>query len=442
MSTSEPKIPTRVPGRRVASSPEPAGLPVSVNALQKADRFLFAPLCLVLTLLRRISREPDSSQPAHPRSLLFVKLAEQGSTVLAARAIRQAAKWVGRNNVYFLVFEENRFVLDVMELLPADNVFTIPTTSLRAMVFGAVRILRQIRRRRIDAAVDLEFFARFSAALTWLTKTRWRAGMHAFYGEGPFRGDLFTHRVLYNPHIHTSAMFFTLVEALKRPAARLPTLDFVSDQASDPEPMFVPSPEETARVKTMIFEKSGATEGVKLILLNPNAGDLLPLRRWPQERYSILARRTLEELPEVYAVFTGIKKEAAAVDDLVRVVGSPRCFSLAGRTSLRELLVLYNLSEVLVTNDSGPAHFAVLTPIDVVTLFGPETPSLFAVSTPRNTVIFRGLACSPCVSALNNRQSVCKDNQCMKQISVEEVFEAVIAAYRRRVAQTPAVVSG
>ena len=420
------------------TSLEPSGLPVSVNTLQKADRLIFGPLCFFLTVIRHASRERDSSESPNPRSLLFVKLAEQGSTVLATHAIRFATEWVGRENVYFLVFEENRFVLDVMELVPEENVFTIPTTSLRAMALGAARVLRQIRDRRIDAAVDLEFFARFSAALTWLTKARWRAGMHTFYGEGPFRGDLFTHRVLYNSHIHTSAMFFTLVEALKRPGARLPTLDFISEPPLEPEPMFVSLPEEIASVRAMLHERTGAAENGKLILLNPNAGDLLPLRRWPDKRYSILARRILDELPDVYVAFTGIKKEAAAVDDLVRSAGSPRCFSLAGKTTLRELLALYGLSDVLVTNDSGPAHFAVLTPIEVVTLFGPETPSLFAASTPRNTVIFRGLGCSPCITALNNRQSVCQDNQCMKQISVEQVLTATVAAYRRRIGQTTA----
>jgi ADP-heptose:LPS heptosyltransferase len=409
-----------------------------VNTLQKADRLLFGPLCFVLTLIRWASREPDPSKAPHPRSLLFVKLAEQGSTVLAAPAIRRATEWIGSDNVYFLVFEENRFVLDVMGLVPVENVFTVPTTSLRAMAVGAFRALRQVRRRRIDAAVDLEFFARFSAALTWLAGARWRAGMHAFFGEGPFRGDLLTHRVLYNPHIHTSAMFFTLVEALKRPGARLPTLDFISEPAFEPEPMFIPLPEEVARVRALLNEKAGVVENAKLILLNPNAGDLLSLRRWPQEQYSVLARRILDELPEVYVAFTGTKKEAAAVDGLVRAVDSPRCFSLAGRTTLRELLVLYGLSEVLVTNDSGPAHFAVLTAIDVVTLFGPETPSLFAASTPRNTVIFRGLACSPCVTALNNRQSACQDNQCMKQISGEQVLNGTLAAYRRRIGQSTA----
>ena len=412
----------------------PTGLPVSVNVLQKADRFVFAPLCFVLTLLRRGLPEADLSAAPQPRSLLFVKLAEQGSTVLATRAVRRATEWLGKENVYFLVFEENRFVLDVMELLPEENVFTVPTTSLTAMVLGTLVVLRRIRRRRIDAAVDLEFFARFSAALTWLSGARWRAGMHAFHGEGPFRGDLFTHRVLYNPHIHTSAMFFTLVEALTRSAARLPTLDFVSPIAPEPEPLFIASPEEVARVRGLLRQKIGSREHVKFIVLNPNASDLLPLRRWPPERYSALARQILSELPEVNVIFTGLKGEATAVDALVQAVDSRRCFSLAGMTTLRELLVLYNLSEVLVTNDSGPAHFAVLTPVDVVTLFGPETPSLFAAPTPRNTVIFLGLACSPCVTALNNRQSVCRDNQCMKQISVERVINATLTAYRRRIA--------
>jgi ADP-heptose:LPS heptosyltransferase len=31
--------------------------------------------------------------------------------------------------------------------------------------------------------------------------------------------------------------------------------------------------------------------------------------------------------------------------------------------TLRDLLVLYTLADVLVTNDSGPGHFSSLTPI-------------------------------------------------------------------------------
>ncbi len=89
-----------------------------------------------------------------------------------------------------------------------------------------------------------------------------------------------------------------------------------------------------------------------------------------------------------------------------------------------------------MTNDSGPAHFASLTPIHVVTLFGPETPRLFAALTARNTPLWSGVACSPCVNAYNNRQSPCRNNVCMQQITVDEVFAAAATSFRQRRAES------
>jgi ADP-heptose:LPS heptosyltransferase len=96
---------------------------------------------------------------------------------------------------------------------------------------------------------------------------------------------------------------------------------------------------------------------------------------------------------------------------------------------LPQLLELYRQADVLVTNDSGPAHFATLTPIHVVTLFGPETPGLFGARTSNAHIVWQDLPCSPCVNAYNNRQSACTDNLCMKQISVQQVFETVCEVY-------------
>jgi len=96
---------------------------------------------------------------------------------------------------------------------------------------------------------------------------------------------------------------------------------------------------------------------------------------------------------------------------------------------LRQVLVLYTRSEILVTNDSGPAHFASMTPIRVVTLFGPETPALFGARSSNSTALWAGIACSPCVNAYNNRQSVCRNNLCMQAITVDAVFEKVTSIY-------------
>ena len=98
---------------------------------------------------------------------------------------------------------------------------------------------------------------------------------------------------------------------------------------------------------------------------------------------------------------------------------------MAGQTSLRELLTLYTVADVLVTNDSGPGHFASLTPVHAIVLFGPETPRLFGPLAPSTTVIWKELACSPCVSVFNHRLSPCRNNVCMQSITVDEVFAAV-----------------
>jgi ADP-heptose:LPS heptosyltransferase len=129
---------------------------------------------------------------------------------------------------------------------------------------------------------------------------------------------------------------------------------------------------------------------------------------------------------------TGAPDEAEAIARVAAQVGSPRCFSLAGKTSLSQLLVLYAMSELLITNDSGPAHFASMTPITVITLFGPETPLLFRALTPRAIPIWMQLPCSPCVNAYNNRQSSCRDNICMKSITVDHVFTVACKAYLDR----------
>ena len=185
-----------------------------------------------------------------------------------------------------------------------------------------------------------------------------------------------------------------------------------------------------------MLARFGVQANQRLIVLNANAGDLLPQRKWDAANYVELARQLLRALDDVAVVFTGSSDESAVVDLLVNDVASPRCFSLAGRTSLRELLVLFTLAEVLVTTDSGPAHFAALAPIDVVALFGPETPALFGVPGPRSHSLWAGLACSPCVNAHNNRRTSCRDNQCMKAHSVETVFDLVSLIYRARAGST------
>ena len=162
---------------------------MNVKLLQRSDRWVGIPLCFALTALRALFARsvPDCSRP--PRSLLVVKLAEQGSTVLAYQALRRAGEIVGPENVYFIAFEDNRFILDTLNVIPEQNVITVSVKSLSAFLGSMISAIRRLRRLKLDAAVDMEFFSRGSAALAFLSGAKRRVGFHAFFSAGPYRGN-------------------------------------------------------------------------------------------------------------------------------------------------------------------------------------------------------------------------------------------------------------
>lgn len=402
---------------------------LSVTNMRRIDARLGRPMCSILTpVVRRADR---LRSPGPIERILVLKLAEQGATVAAMPALCRAIEMVGADNVYVAVFAENRFILDELGIIPRSNVLQVRTTSPTRLAADLLKLVRRARRLRIDSVVDLEFFSRVSALVAGLSGAQRRSGLHSFAGEGPDRGDLMTHRVSSNPTQHASHTFMALVEALDVPVDELPAID------RGPWPLVAPpvteaTNEELTTVSRIVSWSLGSDRPPPLILLNPNSGDLVPLRRWPTERYVGLAKALLDAHPDVAVLVTGSSEEAPAAEALAAQVGSDRCVSVAGLTTMRELLVLYHLSEVLITNDSGPAHYATLTPVDVVVLFGPESPAIFGPVSPRSQHLWANLPCSPCVNAFNNRLSPCTNNLCMQRLSVNDVFDAVENSLSRR----------
>ena len=120
---------------------------------------------------------------------------------------------------------------------------------------------------------------------------------------------------------------------------------------------------------------------------------------------------------------TGSFAEQNPCEVLLWEINPDRVINFAGKTTFKELITLYSISDLLITNDSGPVHFASTTEIPILALFGPETPKIFGPMSPNAKVISLELACSPCVSVFNQKKSSCDDNQCMEQISVQMVFK-------------------
>lgn len=415
---------------------------MQVRSMRALDRWVGVPISIVLTGFRKLGdllrRRGDRPEDSGPKRIVIIKLVEQGATVIAAPAIERAAEMVGRENVFFVVFTENRPIFDMLGLVPAENVIAIRSSGLFECAVDTLRAIFRLRREHVDTAVDFEFFSRFSGALTYLSGARRRIGFHSYAGEAGYRGDLMTHRVAYNIRLHASDTYRMLIDAVLADADELPALGFTPpDTMSGPE--YDPDVADVDSVRAMLNERLNGRFWSRLVLLNANAGDLLPIRRWSNERYIELAKRLLEQDAELCIALTGAKSEQADAEALASEVESDRCISVAGQTTLTELLALYCVSEVMVTNDSGPAHYATMTPVDVVTLFGPESPGVFGARSDRSHLLWAGLACSPCVNAFNQRVTTCANNLCMQGISVDDVFEIVTSVLAQRAGRVTAL---
>jgi ADP-heptose:LPS heptosyltransferase len=164
--------------------------------------------------------------------------------------------------------------------------------------------------------------------------------------------------------------------------------------------------------------------GRKLVVLNPNASDKFPLRRMPLESFTELARKLLTD-PDVFVLIPGVASEKRDAKHICDQLDSPRVLDLTGQTTMTELLHMFDLADVLITNDSGPAHFAALTRIHIVVFFGPEIPGRYRPLGSSVDVVHTGFSCSPCIGPHNQRLSPCNDNLCMKTIDIDAVYSMV-----------------
>jgi len=85
-------------------------------------------------------------------------------------------------------------------------------------------------------------------------------------------------------------------------------------------------------------------------------------------------------------------------------------------------MILFHLASLLITNDGGPGQFAAMTPIPTIIFYGPETPTLYGTLDEEAVIFYVPLACSPCLTAYNHRNSPCDgDNLCLKYIHPDQV---------------------
>ena len=401
--------------------------------MRKVDYFAGIPLCFFATFwvwFTHLFSAKNQKTVQKPSKVLFVELSEMGSAILVDPAMRKMQKTGAE--LFFVIFKSNAASLRLLGTVAEANVFAIRENNVFNLAIDSLRFLFWARKNKIDTTIDLELFSRYSALLTGLSGAIHRVGFHAFHNEGLYRGAMLSRAVAYNPHLHIAKNFIALVNAALADKAELP---YSKTHIDDSEIKLASAPINEVAIAAMrsriredfpIYDEKTH----RIILINPNASDLLPQRRWMPENFISVMRNLLNDNEKYLVLITGAPAEREQAQALKNQVAHDRCINFAGRQLLTELPALYQIAELMLTNDSGPGHFSSVTNLKTFVLFGPETPALYG-SLGNSTPIYAGLACSPCVSAGNHRKTPCRDNVCLQVIKPEAVTQQLRAALKK-----------
>jgi ADP-heptose:LPS heptosyltransferase len=390
---------------------------MNITTQRAIDRYVGVPLCALFSLLHGLG--VGASPPRQPRRILIILLSEMGSLVLAHAMFARLKQRYPGASVHALVFAKNREVIDLLNVVPPENVLTISDRSLIQFVPDCLNVLRAMRVLDFDVVIDCELFARISSIFSFLSGAPVRVGFYRHKQEGLYRGSFINRQVLYNPYVHLTQQFFGLAEAIE--SHTVPVIkDAVLPAPAPPSHLHFPN-DELAEVFARLHSDFPALKGKTLVLVSPSGG-VLPIRAWPLEHYRQLCATLLGDGHAIGII--GLNADKPIGQQLVAHCRSPHCVDLTGYTAtVRHLLALFHRASLLITNDGGPGHFAALTPVPAIILFGPETPLLYGTLSRNSYCFHLGLPCSPCLTAYNHRASPCDgDNQCLKRITVEDVI--------------------
>jgi ADP-heptose:LPS heptosyltransferase len=394
---------------------------MKIQTQRRIDHYIGTIICLIFSAYYKIFK--TDRRPGETRRILIILLSEMGALVLGYPMFQWLKAKFPEASLHIMVFEKNREVVELLGIIPPENIITINDSSMPVFIKSAFAALTAMRRLSLDTVIDCELFSRISSILAFLSGAAVRVGFHPHTQEGLYRGNFMNRPVLYNPYHHISQQFLTLVDAI--------------DSGTDPrakrlitgEKLKIPAmeigPDEIEDAKKRLYEKAPAIGEKRIVLIYPGGG-LLPIRAWPLDYYCSLADALLQRGYAVCVI--GLAEDKPVARTILSHTQNENCVDLTGYTkTIRELMRIFHLSSLLITNDGGPGHFAAMTPVPTIIFYGPETPLLYGPIDSKALNLFLGLSCSPCVTAFNHRNSPCDgDNQCLKQIAPEEVLSKAL----------------
>ncbi|MEN2995158.1 MAG: lipopolysaccharide heptosyltransferase I [Thermodesulfovibrio sp.] len=263
------------------------------------------------------------------------------------------------------------------------SIKNFPSTVKELFIIG-----KGLQKEKFDLVIDLQGLLR-SGILTWLSKSPIKIG---------FRQAREFSFIFYNKKFSVSInkhAILRYLEIAKQLGCQINSIKFP-----------LPKPKEPSWLKD--FE---------------NFVVIIPSTRWQSKNWPLsYFVELINMLPYNFLIVGSKRDETDAIKIEEYTKGKAK--SVAGKTTLTELISIFKKSLFVITPDTGTMHLAVACGKRVVALFGPTDPSRTGPFGEGHIVIKSELFCSPCF------KKFCHEQKCMKDISPQMVYDKIRKSFK------------
>ncbi len=340
------------------------------------------------------------SLPPNPR-ILLIRFRSIGDVTLNTAVLPLIKENLPDCKLDYLVMAPNDQI--IRNNPHVDEVIAIQRTNKKNETWDTFQLIRRLRKTSYDMVIDMHGGPR-SALITLLSKARYKVGL-----KGSRRARFYNVKVnpVFNRSVLTGEFQARMLELLGMKVERQAPKIYVTE-------------EELKQISGKL-EEAGVDTQKKYGVIHPGV-DFMH-NWWEPEKFAEVAD-VLQNRYDCQVVFASSPSQVWQVDKILACMKTPT-FSLAGRTSLRELAALMQKGEFLFCHNSGPMHMGAAVGTPVFAIFGPISPHTWAPQVEPHHVFYKDLDCSPCTRA--SRKAECNEGkpECKQLITAQEAIEAI-----------------
>lgn len=333
-----------------------------------------------------------------PKKILIIKPSSLGDVVHSMPFLNILREKFPKSEIHWVIAKGLEGLLEghpmINRLIIINKDMWKKISRTRETMKEVRQLFKDVKKENYDMVIDLQGLLR-SGIITKITGAPIRIGFKEAREGSRF---FYTHKIEGGKDIHAVDRYLKIAE-------------FLGCDISD---VCFPLP---------LFSKNSSLVLHPLSFFRDDYAVIVPgarwaTKRWPAERFGKLAAKL-----SFRSIIVGSRADIGIVDKVVNL-SNGKAFSLAGKTTLKDLIEIMRGARFVVSNDSGPMHIAVASGTPVIAIFGPTSPRRTGPYGNGHIVIESGLECSPCF------KKKCKKFDCMDSITVDMVMERINALKR------------